>query len=114
MGSASICFSRQFKMLRFRLFNIRIMSRYNNLSLHRYFATFLTNSVNIYTFDCKLVSSPKWPNMQFDVIQKNHVSLSDHMLAVRDQLNDKSNYNFYILNVIIGTCIKINSFSCNN
>jgi len=28
--------------------------------------------------------------MQCDVIQKNHVSISDQVLAVRDQLNDKS------------------------
>lgn len=37
-----------------------------------------------------MISSPKWPNMQCDAIQKNHISISDYMLAVRDQLNDKS------------------------
>jgi len=30
--------------------------------------------------------------MQCDVVQRNHVSISDHILAVRDQLNNKSDY----------------------
>ncbi|VVC31811.1 WD40/YVTN repeat-like-containing domain,WD40 repeat,WD40-repeat-containing domain [Cinara cedri] len=63
----------------------------------KYFAVFSLNSVNIYTFDCKLVSSPKWPNMQCDVLQTNHVSISDHVLAVRDQLNDKMVHVFEIM-----------------
>jgi len=28
--------------------------------------------------------------MQCDVIKKNHVTMSDQILAVKDQLNDKS------------------------
>uniref|UniRef100_A0A2S2Q7F7 Intraflagellar transport protein n=1 Tax=Sipha flava TaxID=143950 RepID=A0A2S2Q7F7_9HEMI len=63
----------------------------------KFFAIFSTSNVNIYTFDCKLVSSPKWPSMQCDAIQKSHVSMSDHMLAVRDQLNDKSIHVFEIV-----------------
>jgi len=58
----------------------------------RYFAILSISRVDIYTFDCKLVSSPKWQNMQCDLVQRNHVSISDHILAVRDQLNDKSDY----------------------
>lgn len=67
--------------------------------MYRYFALFSTSGVNVYTFDCKLVSSPKWPNMQCDLVQRNHVSMSDHMLVLRDQLNDKSEYprqHFYV------------------
>jgi len=30
--------------------------------------------------------------MQCDIVQRNHISMSDHILAVRDQLNDKSDY----------------------
>lgn len=65
--------------------------------LCRYFTIFSMSNVNVYTFDCKLVSSPKWPNMQCDLIQRNHISMSDHMLVLRDQLNDKSDYFLIII-----------------
>lgn len=32
--------------------------------------------------------------MQCDAIQRNHVSIADNILAIRDQLNDKSDYLF--------------------
>ncbi|XP_050425165.1 intraflagellar transport protein 80 homolog isoform X2 [Adelges cooleyi] len=60
------------------------------------FAIFSNSSVSIYTYDCKLVSCPKWPNMQCDAIQENHLSMSTDLLAVRDQLNDKMVHIFEI------------------
>ncbi|XP_050524425.1 intraflagellar transport protein 80 homolog isoform X2 [Daktulosphaira vitifoliae] len=55
----------------------------------RYFSIFMNSAVNVYSYDGKLVSSPKWPNMQCDRIQENYVSMSSKLLAIRDQLNDK-------------------------
>ncbi|XP_050524427.1 intraflagellar transport protein 80 homolog isoform X3 [Daktulosphaira vitifoliae] len=57
--------------------------------INRYFSIFMNSAVNVYSYDGKLVSSPKWPNMQCDRIQENYVSMSSKLLAIRDQLNDK-------------------------
>lgn len=88
---------------------------YNTIKLdkcaYRYFAITTMSSVNIYSFDCKLVSSPKWPNMQCDMIQINHLSMSDHMLAVRDQLNDKSNFSYFLLHIASSMLIKYDKVS---
>lgn len=81
-----------YKLKKIKIICSKMAGKFTYFFYHvcRYFAILSISRVDIYTFDCKLVSSPKWPNMQCDIVQKNHVSMSDHILAVRDQLNDKS------------------------
>ncbi|XP_060875754.1 intraflagellar transport protein 80 homolog isoform X2 [Metopolophium dirhodum] len=79
-----------------QIINLKDTNVFMIILTEKYFAILSISRVDIYTFDCKLVSSPKWPNMQCDIVQKNHVSISDHILAVRDQLNDKMIHVFEI------------------
>lgn len=46
-------------------------------------------SVYIYSYDGRLLCSPRWPGMRTDVLNNRTVSLSDDTLAIRDKTDEK-------------------------
>jgi intraflagellar transport protein 80 len=50
-------------------------------------------SLYVYTYDGRLVSSPKWPSMRTELLNINTVSLSNDTIAVRDL--DQKNILFF-------------------
>lgn len=50
--------------------------------------------MNLYSYDGKILCSPKIPGMQIDNLDSSAVSLSPDTLAVLDQNDDKSKDNF--------------------
>ena len=58
-----------------------------------FFRSFLlvdSTSVYIYSYDGRLVSSPRFQGMRTDVLNRQTVALSDDTLAIRDKANEKS------------------------
>jgi intraflagellar transport protein 80 len=50
----------------------------------------------LYSYDGRLVSSPKWPGMRTDVLNINTVSISSDTIAIRD--NNQKNILFFEIN----------------
>ncbi|XP_065217449.1 intraflagellar transport protein 80 homolog isoform X2 [Planococcus citri] len=59
------------------------------LMAEKVFALVEPSSVNIYSYDGRNASTPKWPNMLCDLISDDMISLSNDTLAIRDQIDDK-------------------------
>lgn len=44
---------------------------------------------NIYSYDGKLISSPKSPGLRVEFLNKRHISMSNDVLAIIDPANPK-------------------------
>ena len=51
-----------------------------------------SSSVYVYTYDGRMVSSPKFPAMRTDILNSLTVSLSDDTIAIRDKTDEKSKH----------------------
>jgi len=51
-----------------------------------------STSLYIYSYDGRLVSSPRFQGMRTDVLNRQTVALSDDTLAIRDKANEKSTF----------------------
>ena len=70
------------------------------LLLCRNFLLVDSTSIYVYSYDGRLISSPRFQGMRTDVLNRQTVALSDDTLAVRDKANEKStacvhNYYYY-------------------
>ena len=48
-----------------------------------------SKGIQVYSYDGKLVSSPKYPGMKPEALSNNNVALSNDTLIVRDSINEK-------------------------
>jgi intraflagellar transport protein 80 len=57
---------------------------------HKYFAMIDASlNFNVYSYDGKLVSSPKFQGLRVEFLNKRHISISSDVLAVIDPINSK-------------------------
>jgi len=49
-----------------------------------------STSIYIYSYDGRLISSPRFQGMRTDVLNRQTVALSDDTLAIRDKANETS------------------------
>lgn len=73
---------------------------YLNLKKLRYFLLIDGAGLYVYSYDGRLVSTPKWPAMRTEILNINTVSLSNDTIAVRDS-DHKSNFEKINFNQII-------------
>ena len=72
------------------------------LLLCRNFLLVDSTSIYVYSYDGRLISSPRFQGMRTDVLNRQTVALSDDTLAVRDKANEKSTacvHNYYYYNI---------------
>ena len=69
-----------------------------------------STSLYIYSYDGRLVSSPRFQGMRTDVLNRQTVALSDDTLAIRDKANEKS--TFCILLILLFLLRKPTSGFC--
>ncbi|RNA13955.1 intraflagellar transport 80 -like protein [Brachionus plicatilis] len=62
----------------------------------KYFLLIDGAGLYVYSYDGRLVSTPKWPAMRTEILNINTVSLSDDTIAVRD--SDHKNVYFFEIN----------------
>ena len=48
-----------------------------------------SSSVYVYSYEGRLISSPKFPGMRTDILNKSTVTLSDDTVAIRDKADEK-------------------------
>ncbi|XP_018019947.1 intraflagellar transport protein 80 homolog [Hyalella azteca] len=60
----------------------------------RHFLVVDGSSVVLYTYEGRVVSSPRWPRMRTDVLSARTVALSNDTLAIRDKDNEKGIHLF--------------------
>ena len=48
-----------------------------------------SSSVYVYSYEGRLISSPKFPGMRTDILKKSTVTLSDDTVAIRDKADEK-------------------------
>jgi len=63
--------------------------------VYRSFLLVDSTTLYIYSYDGRLVSSPRFQGMRTDVLNRQTVALSDDTLAVRDKANEKSTALLY-------------------
>ena len=51
-----------------------------------------SSSVYVYSYEGRLISSPKFPGMRTDILNKTTVTLSDDTVAIRDKADEKRKY----------------------
>lgn len=73
----------------------------------RFFLLVERSSVNLYSYEGRLVSSPRWAAMQPETMNEKSISLSDDTLAARDQ-NDPKGEESYKDKIAIFFFIKLN------
>lgn len=56
---------------------------------NRHFLLVDSSSIYVYSYEGRLVSSPRFQGMRTDILNQATVSLSDDTIAIRDKLNDK-------------------------
>jgi intraflagellar transport protein 80 len=57
---------------------------------HKYFAMIDASlNFNIYSYDGKLISSPKYQGLRVEFLNKRHISISSDVLAIIDPTNSK-------------------------
>ncbi|ESO09780.1 hypothetical protein HELRODRAFT_158228 [Helobdella robusta] len=61
---------------------------------HRYFMLLNSSSINIFSYDGRLVSSPKSTSLNLDPYNRHAVVISDDVLVIRDKLDEKTVYVF--------------------
>lgn len=64
---------------------------YNFFCLLRNFLLIDGGGIYIYSYDGRIVSSPKWQSMRTELLNANNVSISNDTIAVRD-FDQKSIY----------------------
>ncbi len=57
--------------------------------LCRHFLVVDSSSVYVYTYEGRLVSSPRFPGMRTDILNRTTVTLSDDTVAIRDKTDEK-------------------------
>lgn len=82
-------------MLRVRIIFVSIFQpTCSILILILFFSSFLIvdtcNGVQIYTYDGRLVSSPKYPGLRPELLTPNAIGLSSDVLAIKDHTDEKS------------------------
>ena len=74
-------------------------------------------SLYIYSYDGRLVSSPRFQGMRTDVLNRQTVALSDDTLAIRDKANEKSTtsvYSYHYCDYLISWPYPGESGSCSS
>lgn len=46
--------------------------------------------MSVYSYEGRLVASPRWPNLHTSTLNKTQLSLSSDTVALRDQADEKS------------------------
>ena len=49
-----------------------------------------SSSIYVYSYEGRLICTPKFPGMRTDILNKQTVSLSDDTIAIRDKADEKS------------------------
>lgn len=60
-----------------------------NYHLRRNFLLVDSSSVYVYSYEGRLVSTPRFPGMRTDILNRSTVSLSDDTVAIRDKADEK-------------------------
>lgn len=50
------------------------------------------SSMNVYSYEGRLVSSPRWASLNTASLNPSHISLGPDSIAVRDQADEKCNF----------------------
>lgn len=58
-------------------------------AIHSHFLLVDNTSVYVYTYEGRMVCSPKFPGMRTDILNQQTVSLSDDTIAIRDKTDEK-------------------------
>lgn len=66
------------------------------LQAEKYFLLVEKSSVSVYTYDGRLITSPRWPNMLCDHITRATISMSSDCVLIRDQIDEKVTHLFEI------------------
>jgi intraflagellar transport protein 80 len=64
------------------------------LQAHKHFLLVESNAIYLYSYEGRLICSPKWQGMRPDTLNGMTVSLSGDTVAVRDQ-NDEKNVHLF-------------------
>ncbi|KAI5705320.1 hypothetical protein M8J75_013885 [Diaphorina citri] len=59
------------------------------LQAEKYFLLVEKSSVSVYSYDGRLITSPRWPNMLCDHITRSTISISSDVVLIRDQIDEK-------------------------
>ncbi|KAL1458456.1 hypothetical protein WDU94_008609 [Cyamophila willieti] len=66
------------------------------LQADKYFLLVEKSSVSVYSYDGRLITSPRWPNMLCDHITRNTITMSSDYVLIRDQIDEKLIHIFEI------------------
>lgn len=61
-----------------------------------------SSNVYIYSYDGRMVCSPKYPGMRADILNYQTVSLSNDTVAIRDKTDEKGTSTPFVKDYIIG------------
>ena len=56
-----------------------------------------SSSVYVYSYEGRLISSPKFPGMRTDILNKSTVTLSDDTVAIRDKADEKRKWSNFLI-----------------
>ena len=70
------------------------MYNYSSLQAQKHFLLVESNAVYLYSYEGRLICSPKWHGMRPETLNAMTVSLSNDTIAVRDQSDEKSVHLF--------------------
>lgn len=63
--------------------------------IYRHFMLIDTAGVYVYSYDGRMVSSPRYAGMRADILNYQTVSLSNDTVAIRDKTDEKGIYNHF-------------------
>lgn len=58
----------------------------------RHFLLVEKSSMSVYSYEGRLLASPRWPNLHTSTLNKSQLSLSPDTVALRDQADDKCEF----------------------
>lgn len=66
---------------------------------YRHFLLIDGGGIYIYSYDGRLISSPKFPGMRTDILNAQTVSLSNDTLVIRDKADEKGMFTVLIVSI---------------
>ena len=76
----------------------------------RHFLLVDSSSVYVYSYEGRLVCSPKFPGMRTDILNKQTVSISNDTIAIRDKVDEKGKSPRRELLAAVSQCLKKSIF----